>query len=78
MNEAVSKFLDKIPTDKLYEDLFQPSLKKADLALETVIDFGNTILLPLKLINEVCQSTLDYQLLTNFYYLIPTTYLKHS
>jgi hypothetical protein len=64
MNEAVSKFLDKIPTDKLYEDLFQPSLKKAGLALETVIDFGNTILLPLKLVNEVSKLRLNQHLVS--------------
>jgi len=46
------KFVDKIPVDKLYEDLFQPGLKKAGQALETVIEFGMTILLPVKLVNE--------------------------
>jgi hypothetical protein len=62
MNEALSKFLDKIPTDKLYTDLFQPGLKKAGIALETVIDFGNTILLPLKLANEVTKLRLSQHL----------------
>jgi hypothetical protein len=50
--EIVEKILDKIPTDKIYEDLLQPGLKKAGIALETVIDVSNTILLPLKLLNE--------------------------
>lgn len=52
MKELMDKFLEKIPTDKLYEDLFQPSLKKAGEALSTVIDLSNLILLPLKLANE--------------------------
>lgn len=50
--EDINKFLNKIPIDKLYEDLFQPSLKKAGEALATVLDLSNSILLPIKLINE--------------------------
>jgi hypothetical protein len=46
-----SKLLDKFPVEKLYEDLFQPGIKKAGEALETVIDLSNTILLPIKLGN---------------------------
>lgn len=66
MSEAFSKFLDKIPTDKLYEDLFQPGLKKVGIALETVIDYGNTILLPLKIANgeaniRLSQHLKDYE-----------------
>ena len=36
----------------IYPDLAQPGVKKAGYALETVFDFANTILLPLKLVNE--------------------------
>ncbi|MFB6803434.1 DUF4393 domain-containing protein [Peribacillus butanolivorans] len=36
----------------IYPDLAQPGIKKVGLALETVLDFSNTILLPLKLVNE--------------------------
>lgn len=52
MKDVFDKFLDKIPTDKLYEDLFRPGLKKAGEALSTVIDVSNLILLPIKLMNE--------------------------
>lgn len=52
MTELEKKFLDKVPIDKIYEDLFQPGMKKAGQALETVIEFGLTILLPIKLLNE--------------------------
>lgn len=37
--------------EMVYPDLAQPATKKAGQALETVFEFGNTILLPLKLIN---------------------------
>lgn len=50
--KEIEKFFDKVPIDKVYEDLFQPGLKKAGEALATVLDISNTILLPLKLINE--------------------------
>lgn len=36
----------------LYTDLAQPSVKKISLALETIFDLSNTILLPVKLLNE--------------------------
>lgn len=36
----------------IYPDLAQPAIRKVGYALETVLDFGNTILLPLKLANE--------------------------
>ncbi|MBW7452455.1 DUF4393 domain-containing protein [Paenibacillus sepulcri] len=36
----------------IYPDLAQPALKKVGMALETVLDLSNTILLPLKLMNE--------------------------
>lgn len=43
-----SKELFKI----VYPDLAQPATKKVGYALETVFDFANTILLPMKLVNE--------------------------
>jgi hypothetical protein len=55
MNE-IEKFLDKIPIDKIYEDLFQPGLKKAGEALSTVLDVSNSILLPFKLLNAKSKS----------------------
>lgn len=45
------KALDKIPTDKVYEDLLQPSFQKAGEALATVIDFTNTMLFPFSWLN---------------------------
>jgi hypothetical protein len=51
LEKLADKALDKIPLDKVYEDLFQPGLKKAGEALETVLEFGNTVLLPLKLLS---------------------------
>ena len=48
----LDKFFEKIPIDKVYEDLFQPGMKKAGEALATVIDAGNLLLLPIKLMNE--------------------------
>ncbi len=50
--DMLEQFLTKIPTDKVYEDLFQPKMKKAGEALATVIDVSNSILLPIKLLNE--------------------------
>jgi|GEM_PF-1455886 len=51
-NEQLDKILAKIPTDKVYEDILQPSLKKAGEALSNVFDLGNLIMLPFKLVNE--------------------------
>ena len=48
----LDKFLEKIPIDKVYEDLFQSGMQKAGEALATVVDAGNLILLPIKLLNE--------------------------
>lgn len=36
----------------VYPDLAQPAFKKVGMALETVLDLSNTILLPAKLLNE--------------------------
>jgi hypothetical protein len=36
----------------LYTDLAQPPIRKISIALETIFDLSNTILLPVKLINE--------------------------
>lgn len=63
MKEGIEKkIFDNIPVDKLYEDLFQPGLKKAGQALETVIEFGLTILLPIKLLNEKSKTRLRIHL----------------
>ncbi|GAB3812222.1 DUF4393 domain-containing protein [Pontibacter rugosus] len=45
----LDKFLDKIPTDKIYEELLQPSFKNVGEALGTLLSMGNLMLLPLKL-----------------------------
>ncbi len=36
----------------IYPDVAQPAVRKVGIALETVFDFANTILLPLKLLND--------------------------
>lgn len=36
----------------IYPDIAKPGAQKVGVALETVLDFSNTILLPLKLVNE--------------------------
>lgn len=48
----LEKFLNNVPLNEFYKDLFGPGMKKAGEALETVIDGANLILLPLKLINS--------------------------
>lgn len=62
--EELKKLLEKFPIDKIYEDLFQPGLKKAGQTLETVFDFGNTILLPFRLVNEKSRILLKKHLST--------------
>ncbi|WP_254561778.1 Abi-alpha family protein [Dyadobacter diqingensis] len=52
VRNIADKALDKIPTDKVYEDLLQPVLRKAGEALATVMDLGNTILFPVQMLNE--------------------------
>ena len=42
---------DKLPVKVIYEDLFQPGLKKAGEALGTLVEFGTIPFLPLKLLN---------------------------
>ncbi|QCT02286.1 hypothetical protein E6C60_1570 [Paenibacillus algicola] len=37
---------------EIYTDLAQPGVKQVGLALETVLDLCNTILLPAKILNE--------------------------
>ncbi|WP_256719789.1 DUF4393 domain-containing protein [Paenibacillus glucanolyticus] len=37
---------------EVYTDIAQPGVKKVGLALETVLDFANTLLIPIKLMNE--------------------------
>lgn len=44
---------------EIYSDIFQPGAKKVGLALETVIDLSNTILLPIKLLNEKTRATFE-------------------
>jgi len=38
--------------ENVYNDLAQPGVKKIGIALETVLDFSNTLLYPLRLTNE--------------------------
>ncbi len=54
MDEEILDLLRATPdlTKLVYKDLAQPSVKKVGQALEAVIDTANTILLPLKLLNE--------------------------
>ncbi|MCK4664689.1 MAG: DUF4393 domain-containing protein [Bacteroidales bacterium] len=54
LNE-ISKSLIKIDAKVLelvYKDLAQPSVKKVGKSLSTVLGLGNTVLLPIKLLNE--------------------------
>jgi hypothetical protein len=50
---------------QVYTDLAQPGVRKVGLALETVLELSNTILLPLKLVNE--RSKLIFQKNMNNY-----------
>lgn len=50
-------FLNKVISDtgllkEIYVDIAQPGVRKVGLALETVLDLSNTILLPVKIANE--------------------------
>jgi hypothetical protein len=49
--KVVDKALDKLPFDKVYEDLLQPGFKKVGEALETIIDTTNTLLFPIAWLN---------------------------
>jgi hypothetical protein len=56
--EQVTKALVNIDAKILtlaYKDLAQPGVKQVGKALSTVLGFGNTVLLPLKLLNEKAQ-----------------------
>lgn len=48
--DTINQNLQLVPT--VYNDVAQPGVKKVGKALETVLDVTNTILLPLKLLNE--------------------------
>ncbi len=61
-DDQLNKILDKIPTDKVYEDLLQPGLKRVGEALSNVFDLGNLIMLPFKLVNERSRIYLKYNL----------------
>jgi hypothetical protein len=41
--------------EKVYDDTLSPAAKKVGLALETALGLGNTVLLPIKLLNEKTQ-----------------------
>ncbi|QCR22534.1 DUF4393 domain-containing protein [Pontibacter sp. SGAir0037] len=58
----LDKFLDKIPTDKIYEELLQPSFKNVGEALGTLFSMGNLILLPLKLHEQKARMKFDANL----------------
>ncbi len=58
----LDKFLDKIPTDKIYEELLQPSFKNVGEALGTIFSLGNLILLPLKLQDQKARLKFDANL----------------
>lgn len=51
--------LDKIPTSKIYDDLLSSGFKKVGNALSTVLELSNTILLPIKLVNERSKMVFD-------------------
>ncbi|MCC9137318.1 DUF4393 domain-containing protein [Pontibacter silvestris] len=58
----LDKFLDKIPTDKIYEELLQPSFKNVGEALGTLFSLGNLILLPLKFQDQKARLRFDANL----------------
>lgn len=54
LNE-ISKALIKVDTkilELVYKDLAQPGVQKVGMCLSTVLGLGNTVLLPIKLLNE--------------------------
>ncbi|GHA80934.1 DUF4393 domain-containing protein [Pontibacter akesuensis] len=58
----LDKFLDKIPTDKIYDELLQPSFKNVGEALGTLFSMGNLILLPLKFQEQKARMKFDANL----------------
>lgn len=58
----LDKFLDKIPTDKIYEQLLQPSFQNVGEALGTLFSLGNLVLLPLKLQDQKARLRFDANL----------------
>jgi hypothetical protein len=58
----IEKYLNMVPVNEMYKDLFKPGMKKAGTALETVIDGANLILLPLKLLNAKSKVFFDKNL----------------
>lgn len=48
--KSVANSVEVLPL--IYKDLAQPGVQKVGRALETVLDLGNTVLLPIKLANE--------------------------
>ncbi|MFE0508189.1 DUF4393 domain-containing protein [Peribacillus butanolivorans] len=53
-NTIVSELVNQVGPllQNIYTDLAQPGVKKVGIALETVLDLSNTILFPIKLLNE--------------------------
>ncbi|MFT2008639.1 DUF4393 domain-containing protein [Pontibacter sp. 13R65] len=58
----LDKFLDEIPTGKMYEDLLQPSFKNVGEALGTLFSMGNLMLLPLKFHEQKARAKFDANL----------------
>ena len=57
MEEIINKLASsKELLNSAYSDLISPGAKQAGLALETVLEFANSILLPIKLVNHVTRS----------------------
>ena len=59
MNMENNSFVEALKSDgakqlipKIYDDLLQPGVRKVGIALETVLNLSNVILLPLRLVNE--------------------------
>lgn len=57
LTEAVKAVPDLFK--EIYGDLAKPGASKAGMVLETIIDTGNTILLPFKLLNETSRVRFD-------------------
>lgn len=52
LSKSLIKNIDKNFLELIYKDLAQPSVQKVGKALSNVIGLGNTVLLPVKMINE--------------------------
>ncbi|MEP0985564.1 DUF4393 domain-containing protein [Ekhidna sp.] len=53
------KLFKNLPIKEVYKDLLQPGMRKIGSSLETVFELSNSILLPIKLLNERSRMIFD-------------------